>query len=149
MDRSCSCCKSRVSTKTTSHSSRSNRISGSSIPSSRCCTSISCNRSPAQCIAQNTRCRPWILEPARHGTEHQTTIIFISKKHNTINCLSGIITHQHIAQNTWTTIIEVPFCFLVNERPHKERGATRLSRWCQALPYKCMSLWRPHNGMET
>jgi hypothetical protein len=39
--------------------------------------------------------------------------------------------------------------FLVNERPHKERGATRLSRWCQALPYKCMSLWRSHNGMAT
>jgi hypothetical protein len=43
--------------------------------------------------------------------------------------------------------IEFPVCFLVNERPHKERGATRLYRWCQALPYKYMSLWRSHNGM--
>ena len=40
-------------------------------------------------------------------------------------------------------------CFLVNERPHKERGATGLYRWCQALPNKSMPVWRSRNGMAT
>ena len=34
--------------------------------------------------------------------------------------------------NIWRTNWSHPFCFLVNDRPHKERGAMRLSRECQA-----------------